>query len=151
MQYTTLFAINFTSPPKQYYNIPSNASEFDSNGVTIQKADIRIGFYLPLEVGIDASKQNYLTMQFKLDVENVDLILGFYYDVNGDGTWSGYDIDNYAGFRFNQTQRGWVKGEWYQLVQTIPMAAYPIVQIAVIAEEGTSGTLTLANLVVYTR
>lgn len=151
MQYTMLFAVNFTSPPKQYSTLPSNASEFDSNGVTIQKAGTRVGFYLSLEVGIDASKQNYLTMQFKLDVENVDLILGFYYDVDGDGQWSGYDIDNYVGVRFNQTQQGWVKAEWHQIVQTIPNAADPIVQIAVIADGGTSGTLTLANLVVYTR
>lgn len=152
MQYTRLLTMNFTSAPEQYFTLPSDASVvFDSNGVTIQKANTRVGFYLPLETDVDASRQAYLTMRLKLDVENVDLILGFYYDVNGDGTWSGYDIDNYFGVKLSQAQKGWVQGQWYDLVQSIPVAAAPIVQIAVIADAGTSGTISISNLVFYNR
>lgn len=150
MQLATLFAMKFSSPPKQFFSIPSNTSiQFTADGVTIQKVGERAGFYLPLEIRIDASKQNYLTMQFKLDLENVDLILGFYYDVDRNGEWSGYGIDNFAGMRFKQTWQGWVKGEWHQIIQATPNAADPVVQIAVIVEAGTDGTITLANLTVF--
>jgi hypothetical protein len=152
LQYTPVLNMYFTSAPKQYFTSPSNATvSFGANGATIQKTDTRVAFYLPLETGIDASKQAYLTAKFELDVENVSLMLGFYYDVNGDGVWSGYDVDNYIGIRLNQTQQGWIKGQWYHLVQVIPTATNPIVQVALIAEEGTTGAIMLANLTVYTQ
>lgn len=151
MHYTMSLTVNFTAG-ERFFTLPSNATvNFDSNGVTVQKADTRVGFYLPLETGIDASRQAYLAMLFKLDVQNVDLILGFYYDVNGDGVWSGYDVDTYSGVKLSQAQKGWAQGQWYDLVQSIPASASPMIQIALIVDAGTTGTVSFSNLVVYNR
>jgi hypothetical protein len=151
VQYTPLFAMKFSSSPKQYFTIPSNAYvKFDSNGVTIQKSGQWVGFYLPLDVGINASRQNYLTLQFRPDIENLSLSLVFYYDKNGDGVFSGYDVDYTKGTNFNQTQKGWAKDEWHQIALGIPQEENPLVQISIITQGGTYGTLTLANLEVYT-
>ena len=151
VQYTTLFTINFSARPEGSFTIPSNASiQFHSNGTTIQKVGPQVGFYLPLEGGINASKQNYFTMQFKLDVENLDLMIIFYYDKNRDGKFSNYTVDYTKTLLFSQTQQGWVKGEWNKIAQTIPKADDPIVHIAIIMTGDNDGAITLSNLIVYT-
>jgi len=152
VQYTTLFAMNLSSPPEQYHTIPSDAHiQFGSNGTMIQKVGPRVGFYLPLEVVINASRQNYLTMQVKLDLENLDLLVVFYYDKNGDGKFSGFEIDYAKSVSFNQTKLGWVKGKWYKIAQTIPNADDPVVQIGIIMTGDIDGVVTLKDLTVYTQ
>jgi hypothetical protein len=152
VQYTNLFAINSSSPPKQFFTIPSNATiQFGSNGTTIQKAGQRVGFYLPLDTKINATKQHHLTMQIELNIENVRLLIVFYYDKNRDGVFSGYEIDYVKSAGFNQTQLNWVTREWYKIYQVIPKADDPVVQIGIIMEGNKPGTITLADLVVYTK
>ena len=151
VQYTTLFARRLASPPKQSFTKPSNASiQYSWSGATIQKVGPSVGFYLPLEAGINASKQNYLTMQIKLDVEDLNLLIGFYYDKNRDGRFSGYEIDYTKSVSFNQTQQGWLAGTWYKIHQEIPKADDPIVQITIIVTGDKDGAITLSDLVVYT-
>jgi len=151
VQYATLFAMELSSPPKEFHTIPPDVLvQYDSDGATIHKADPRVGFYLPLEEGINTSKQNYLTMQIKPDVENLELTLVFYYDRNRDGRWSGYEIDYVKSATFSQSKLGWVVGEWYTIYQVIPQAEDPAVQIGIILAGDVEGTFTLSNLVVYT-
>ena len=150
VRYTTLLAMNFSSPPKHFVS-PDNATIwFDSSGATIEKVGTRVGFYLPLEAGINASRQNYLTMQIKLDVEDLELMIGFYFDKNRDGKFSGYEIDYAESVIFNQTKLGWVKGEQYTIYQALPMAEDPIVQIGIIATGDLDGMVILKDLTVYT-
>lgn len=150
VEYTTLFAIELSSPPKQFFTLPPDVLiQYDSNGVTIQKAGPRVGFYLPLEEEINSSKQNYLTMQIRLDVEDLELMLVFYYDKNRDGRWSGYEIDYVKLAAFSQTEQGWVAGEWYKIYHVIPKADDPVVQIGIILTGDRDGALTLADLAVY--
>ncbi len=152
VKYTALFVHDLSSPPKQYHTIPSNAPiQFSSNGSTIQKVGPSVGFYLPLEAGINASKQSCtVTMQVKPDLENSYSLLVFYYDKNRDGRFSGYEIDYVKSFSFNQTKLGWVKGEWYKIAQTIPSAEDPMVQIGIIISGDEDGAVTLYDLNVYT-
>jgi len=151
VQYTTLFAMDLSSPPKNFHTLPPDVLvQYDSDGATIHKANPRVGFYLPLEEGIDSSKQNYLTMQFKLDVKDLDVTLVSYYDINRDGRWSGYEIDYIKSVTFNQTKLGWTTGEWYTIYQVIPTADDPVVQIGIIMEGDSDGTITLSESVVYT-
>jgi len=151
IQYITLSTMNFSSPPKHYFVSPSDVPiRFDSNGTSIQKVGPRVGFYLPLEGAINASRQTYFTMEIKPDVDNLDLIVVFYCDKDGDGKFSGYDVDYVKSVTFSQTEQGWVKGEWYKIGQIIPKADAPIVQIGIILTGDKDGTLTLANLVVRT-
>jgi len=151
VQYATLLSMDFSVPPKQFSTLPRDVLvQYDSDGATIHKADPRVGFYLPLEEGINASKQNYLTMQIKPDVEDLELQLVFYYDMNRDGKWSGYEIDYVKSATFNQTEQGWVAGKWYTIYQVIPQVDDPIVQIGIILMGDKNGTIALRNLAVYT-
>ncbi|NHJ31522.1 MAG: hypothetical protein FK732_01550 [Asgard group archaeon] len=124
--------------------------QYDLEGATIHKADPRVGFYLPLEEGINASKQNYLTMQIKPDADDSELQLVFYYDANRDGRWSGYEFDYVKSATFNQTKLGWAAGEWHTIYQLIPQADDPVIQIGIILMGDNNGTVTLRNLVAYT-
>jgi len=140
-----------SSPPENFYTLPPDVLvQNDSDGATIHKANPRVGFYLPLEEGIDSSKQNYLTMQFKLDVEDLTLTLVFYFDMNRDGRWSGYEIDYVKSATFNQTKLGWTASEWYTIYKVIPTADDPVVQIGIIMAGDPDGAITLSELVVYT-
>lgn len=151
VRYAILFAMDLSAPPNRYHTLPSNVSiQFDSNGAAIHKADPRVGFYLPLEERINSSKQNYLTMQIKPDLEDLELTLVFYYDRNRDGRWSGYDIDYVKSATFNQTKLGWVAGECYTIYQVIPKADDPAVQIGIILTGDKNGTVTIRNLAGYT-
>ena len=150
VRYTSLFAMDFSVPPKQFSTLPRDVLvQYDSDGATIHKAEPRVGFYLPLEEGINASKQNYLTIQFKLDVEDLELMIVFYYDNDRDGKFSGYEIDYVKSATFNQTKLGWVAGEWYKIYQIIPKADDPVVNIGIIMNGDKDGALTLSDLVVY--
>jgi len=116
MQYSILLANDLTFPPKQFSLLPRDVRiQFDSYVATIQKASPRVGFYLPLEKAINTSKQNYLTMQIKLDFDDLNLTTIFYYDRNRDGKFSGYEIDYVRSATFSQTKLGWVAGEWYTI------------------------------------
>jgi len=141
-QYTALFAIVLTSPPNQSFTLPPDVIiQYDSDGATIQKAGPRVGFYLPIEEEINSSKQNYLTMQIKLDVEDLELMLLFYYDKNRDKMFSGYDIDYVKSATFSQTEQRWVAGEWYKMYQVIPKADDPVVQIGMHAMQESYSSL----------
>ena len=151
VQYVTSFCMNFSSPPKLSFAIPEDAQiQYDENGAAIQKLDSRVSFYYPLEEGINASRKNCLILQIRPEIEKVELTTAFYYDVNRDGTWSGYEIDYAKSATFNQTQLGWVTGEWYTIYQVIPQAGDPVVQIGIILAGDATGTVTLRDLEVYT-
>lgn len=151
VRYASLFSMDFSVPPEQFSLLPRAVLvQYDSDGATIHKADPCVGFYLPLEEGINASKQNYLTMQFRFDVENLELQLLFYYDKNRDDKWSGYEIDYVKSATFNLTKLGWAAGEWHTIYQPIPHADDPVVQIGIILMGDKNGTVTLKNLAVYT-
>jgi len=151
VQYATLFAMEFSSPPKEFHTLPPDVHiQYDSDGATIHKADPRVGFYLSLEEEINSSKQNYLTMQFKLGVENLTLTIVFYYDKNRDGRWSGYEIDYVKSATFSQTKLGWITGEWCTIYQIISKADDPVVQIGITLTGDVEGEFTLSNLIVYT-
>jgi len=152
VHYDAFFAMKLSTRPQRYATLPSDVQVvFDSNGATIPKVGLSVGFYLPLQTGINASKSNYLTMQVKLDMEDLNLIIMFYFDENRDGVFSGYDIDYAKPAYFNQTQLGWLKGEWYKIFHFIPEADDPIVQIGIVAQGDNDGTLTVADLIVYTQ
>ena len=151
VQYSILFSIELTSPPKQFFTLPRDVLvQYDSDGATIHTADPYVGFYLPFEEGINDSKQNYLTMLIKPDVEDLELTLVFYYDKNRDGVFSGYEIDYVKSATFSQNKLGWVTGEGYTIYQVIPKADDPVVQIGIILMDDKNGTVTLRNLTVYT-
>jgi hypothetical protein len=151
VRYMTLFAIDFSVTPKQFFLLPCDAIvQFDANGATIRKDESSVGFYLPLEEGINASKQNYLTMRFKPNVEGLLLQLVFYYDKNRDGKWSGYDIDYVKSASFNQTEISWATDEWCTIYQFIPKTDDPLVQIGIILKSDKNGTITFKDLVIYT-
>ena len=148
---TSLFAVDFSVSPDRYDTLPPNMSVyFDSNGATIHKMDSRVGFYLPLKKEINASNSNYLTLQIKYDVEDLELEIVCYYDVNRDGKWSGYEIDYVKSLTFNQNNLGWTADEWHNIYLVIPQADDPIVQIGIILMGNKNGTITLRNLAVYT-
>jgi len=151
-QYVTLFAIEFTSPPKEFYTLPPDAFvQYSSDGVTIRKDTHRVGFYLPLKKGINASKRNLLRMKIKLNIKDSMLTLVFYYDRNRDGRWSGNGIDYVRSVVFSQTEMGWIAGKWYTIYQIIPKTDDPLVQIGIILKGDRYGTLTLFDLAVYRR
>lgn len=151
VRYVDLFGVDFSAPPKQFSVSPSDILvEYGSEGATIHKVDSRVGFYIPLEEGINASKLNYLTMQFMSNVEELELQLTFYYDANRDERWSGYDIDYVKSASFNVTQLGWVAGEWHTLYQLIPQADDSVVQIGISMTGDKNGTITLGDLTAYT-
>ena len=150
VQYTALFAIDFSVPLLQSFISPQGVLvQSDSEGTTIHKEISRVGFYLPLDEEINASKQSYLTIQFKLDVENLQLQLTFYYDRNRDGKWSGYDIEYVQSATFNQSTLGWATGEWRTIYQVIPQADEPVVQIGIILSGDNSGSIAIKKLAVY--
>lgn len=150
VEYTTSFTIELSSPPKQFFTLPPDVLiQYDSDGTAIQKVGLRVGFYLPPEKGINSSKQNYLTMQIKLDVEDSELMLVFYYDKNRDGIFSGYEIDYVKSAIFSKAEQGWVASEWYRIYQVIPKADDPVVQISMIVTGDEDGVLKLSDLIVY--
>jgi len=152
VQYAALFAMKLSSPPRQYGTDPADAPiTFDSNGMTIQKTVPSLGFYMPLESGINSSKPNYMTMRVKVNVESLNLLLAFYYDKNRDGKFSGYDIDYIKQVGFNPTELGWIQGQWYKICPSIPKADDPIVDIAIIALGEKNGTITFSDLIVYSQ
>ena len=151
VQYATLLVMEFSSPPKEFHTLPPDVLvQYDPDGATIHKADPRVGFYLPLEEGINALKQNCLAMQIKFGVEDLELMLVFYYDKNRDGRWSGYEIDYVKSATFSQAKIGMVAGEWYTIYQVIPKANDLLVQIGIILTGDLEGAFTFSNLVVYT-
>ena len=152
VDYVGLFSVDFGVPLKQFAVLPSDVLvEYGSEGATIDKAVSRVGFYLPLEEGgINVSRWNYLKLQFKPDVEDLQLLLVFYSDANRDVKWSGYDIDYVKSGSFNLTRLGWTAGEWHTIYQAIPKAEDPLVQIGIIMTGDKNGTVTLKNLEVYT-
>jgi hypothetical protein len=150
VRYDQSFIMNFSTPPEQYFTIPENASlQFNSSGVTIQKEAPYVGFYLPLKEEINSSKQCYSKIRFKLDIEDSELWLTFYYDKNRDGKFSGYETDYVKTVTFSQAKQQWVTGEWYEIYQLIPKTNDPVVQIQIRLVGEKVGSLTLANLVVY--
>ena len=151
VQYAALASMDFSVPQNQSFTSPQDVLiQYDSDGAVIHKADSRVGYYLPLEEEINASKQNYLAMQIKPDIENFELTLAFYFDVNRDGRWSGYDIDYVKSATFIQTKLGWMTGEWNTIYQVIPQADDPVVQMGIILMGDKNGTVTLRNLSAYT-
>ena len=151
VRYTRLLSIDFSISSKGFLLLPHNIPvQHDSNGVTIHKTVSRVSIYLPLEEGINSSKRNYLTLQFKSDIKNLESTLVFYYDRNRDGKWSGYEIDYVKSAIFNQTELGWAADELHTVYQTIPYADDPVVQIGIILTGDKSGAVTLKNLEVYT-
>ena len=154
VRYTTLFSIGFSYPPKSYSTDPSNVRiQYTWSGATIEKLVSRVGFYLPLEAGISASRQNYLTMQIKPDLEDLFLLMAFYFDGNGNGKWDGYNSADYVKtVVFDQAKLGWVRGEWYTIYQILPTPDFPdnpIVQIGIVATGKKYGAITISNLIVY--
>jgi hypothetical protein len=154
VRYTTLFSFGLSYPPQRYSTDPSNLRiQYSWSGATIDKTGSRVGFYLPLDAGINASRQNYLTMQIKPDVEELVLLLAFYFDGNGNGYWDGYNSTDYVEtLTLDQTRLGWIRGQWYMIYQTLPTPDYPdnpIVQIGIVATGKQYGAITISNLIVY--
>ena len=90
-----------------------------------------------------------MTIQIKPEIENLNLVVAFYYDKDGDGKWSGYEIDPTSSWSYSQARLGWDLGKWYKIYQGFPKADYPIIQIAVVAMGDNDGTLTLADFEMF--
>jgi len=146
VHYDAFLAMKLSSPPLRSFTIPLNASvQYDSDGVTIQKAGPRVGYYFALE-GTDFSEQSYLTIQIKHDVEDLQLMISFYYDADGDGRFSGYNGTDYV--------KAWVisqvpQGVWYKIYQVIPRSDDPITDAAITMTGDKNGSVTLKDLIVY--
>jgi len=154
VRYTSLFSVGLSYPPKGYSTSPPNARiQYSWSGATIEKVGPGVGLYLPLESGINASRKNFLTVQIRLDVEDLELAIVFYFDRNRDGVFSDYVTDYAKTATFNQNEMGWVRGQWYTIYQTIPQgeADDPMVQIGFILIGDAVGTVTLKDLIVYTQ
>jgi hypothetical protein len=150
VHYTTLFAIELSTPPKQFFTLPRDViTQYDSDGVHLQKASSTVGFYLPLNEPIVLPNKSYLTVQIKLDVKDSELMLVLYYDKNRDGFFSGYGIDYIKSATFNQTKLGYAEGQWYTIYCNIPKTDDPIVQIGIKVTGDKNGTVLLRNLIVY--
>jgi hypothetical protein len=148
-EYASLFSFDFSVPPKQFSILPTDALvQFDSDGATIHKANSRVSLYLPMEEGINASEQNYLTMHFKYDIADLSLQLVFYYDYNRDGRWSGYNVDYVKSATFDQTKLG-AKGGWHTIYQIIPQADDSVIQIGLLLNGDHDGVTILSDLAVY--
>lgn len=151
VNYSPLLTMNFSLPPIDFHTIPSSLLvAYGLDGATIQKVDSRVGFYLPLEEPIDVTTQNYLEMQINMNLEEVDLLLVFYYDGNHDGMWSGYDYDYVQSVQFSKSDLGWISNKWYTIYQVIPEADDPVTQIGVILDGNAEGDFKILNFIVYT-
>lgn len=149
VNYAPLLSMSLSFPPEQYFVVPSNSSiQFDLNGATLQKTGPNVNFYLPLLGGINASRQNYLTLGVKFDVENVDLTIIFYYDKNRDSRFS-YDVDYVKSVVLNKVQQGWTEGKSYVIAQVIPKAEDPVVVVGLFLSGDSNGSVTFSSLNIY--
>ncbi|WGM90391.1 MAG: hypothetical protein NUK63_04525 [Candidatus Bathyarchaeum tardum] len=152
VQYSLTLTMNFSGPMGNSFVSPQDAFvQYGVDGTTFDKQCPRLGFYVPLDEGINSSKQKYLTLQIRSNVENLELMLVFYYDHNLDGVWSGYDLDHVKSITLSQSELDWLTGDWYTLHQVIPPDDDDsIVQIGIILTGEDNGTITISNLQLYT-
>ncbi len=146
MAFKEIYGTLLTAPPPQSFTIPAQTEiNYTAEGTTLKKVDDSVGLYLPLEQPINSSKNHYISIEIRNNIEGTKLMFLFYYDMDGDGEFSGYDIDyvKTATLDDGQLLTGSERQTFYEI---IPSCGDPVVQIALKFLGEKNGELILRNL-----